>query len=194
MKKIVDVFAVNSGVVFKRKEAPPNISGYKYKLITLKSINDAGYIDSDHFDDFVSIKEITDKHIAKVGDIVIRLSSPFTAAVIDKNSKGAVITSLFAVLRPKVNNIFSEYVAIYLNSDYMKRQYHKDASGSALQMIKTSALKGYMIMLPSAQRQKKIININRLSIKESLLIEELLENKKLLYKNVINKLIIEELV
>lgn len=187
--KLNDLFTINSGVVFKRLEAPPGAPGHKYKIITLKSINELGYIDTEHFDNFNSKKEITRKHIAKVGDIIVRLSNPYTAVYIDEESQGAVISSLFAILRPKGNQVLSEYASIFLNSDYMKRQYHKDASGSALQMIKTSSLKEYKAIVPTKEKQKAIIEISNLSIRELHLMERLLEQKQLYNKGIIQELI-----
>ncbi len=187
--KLNDLFTINSGVVFKRLEAPPGAPGHKYKIITLKSINEFGYIDIEYFDNFNSKKEIAKKHIAKVGDIIVRLSNPYTAVYIDEESQGAVISSLFAILRPKGNQVLSEYASIFLNSDYMKRQYHKDASGSALQMIKTSSLKEYEVIIPTKEKQKAIIEISNLSIRELHLMERLLEQKQLYNKGIIQELI-----
>lgn len=192
MKSLNGLFTISSGLVFKRFEAPPNTSGYQYKLITLKSINELGYIHTEYLDDFVSKKEISSKYIAKVGDVVIRLSNPYTAAMIDKKLEGTVITSLFAILRPKTNQLLSEYTSIYLNSDYMKKHYHRDASGSALQMIKTSALKDYRIIVPTLEKQQLIVEINRLSMRELDLLERLLENKKMYKRTVMKKLMEEE--
>jgi restriction endonuclease S subunit len=189
MKKLNELFTINSGVVFKRLEAPPGTSGYEYKIITLKSINDLGYLEIEYFDEFKSKKEIIGKHIAQIGDIIVRLSYPYTAVNIDKEAQGAIIPSLFAILRPKGKKIISEYASIFLNSDYMKKQYNRDASGSALQMIKMSALKNYEVIIPNVERQKSIIEISKLSIKELHLIEALLEQKKLYHKGIFQELI-----
>lgn len=189
MTKLSDLFTINSGVVFKRLEAPPGAPGNEYKIITLKSINELGYIDNEYLDNFKSKKEITEKHIAKVGDIIVRLSNPYTAVYIDEKTEGAVISSLFAILRPKGNQVLSEYASIFLNSDYIKRQYHRDASGSALQMIKTSSLKDYKAIIPTKEKQKAIIDISKLSIRELHLMERLLEQKQLYHKGLIQELI-----
>lgn len=189
MKKLSELYTINSGVVFKRLEVSPGMSGYKYKLITLKSINERGYLDKDFFHEFTSEKEATEKHISKEGDVVVRLSFPYTAVYVNDENEGVVISSLFAILRPKGNQILSEYISIFLNSDFMRRQYNRDASGSALQMIRTSALKDYEVTVPTLEKQKKIIEINKLAIKELHLIELLLEQKKLYHKGVFQELV-----
>lgn len=191
MKTLGELFDISSGLVSKRKEAPPNVSGIKYRILTLRSINEKGFIDKKGIDNFTSVEEIDEKYLGRVGDVVIRLSYPFTAAIIDEETEGVIITSLFAILRSKTNKINSEYISIYLNSEGMKKQYMKDASGSALQMIKTSSLKDYSVKTPDISKQEKIINMNRLFIKESILLEDLIENKKIYGRIILHKLMEE---
>ena len=168
-----------------------NVIGFDYKLLNLRSVNQLGFIEKNCLDDFMSTEKIDDKYLARTGDIVIRLSTPFTAAVIDQDSQGVIITSLFAILRLTTHEVLPDYVAMYLNSEVMKKQYLKDASGSALQMIKTSAIKDYSIKIPTVNKQEQYIEINKLFIRESILLEELIENKKR-YNKILMKKLMEE--
>ena len=191
MKNLGELFLISSGLVSKRKEAPPDVFGFEYRLLNLRSVNQLGFIEKECLDDYMSTEKIDEKYLAKTGDIVIRLSTPFTAVVIDQNSQGVIITSLFAILRPKTCEVLPDFVAMYLNSDVMKKQYLKDASGSALQMIKTSVIKDYSIKIPNVSKQEQIIEINKLFIRESILLEELIEKKTRYNKIIINKLMEE---
>lgn len=191
MKRLGELCKISSGLVFKRKEAPPDVSGYEYKLINLKSINNSGVINKDLIDDFISLEEIQDKYIAKKGDVIIRLSFPFTAAYVDENVEGSIISSLFSILRLNDPHVLPEFLSIVLNSEMMQRQYAREASGSALQMIKTSALKNYKISIPSIDTQEKMININQLALKEIDLLLQLSEQKKLYNKFIMSKLMEE---
>lgn len=191
MKNLGELFFISSGLVSKRKEAPPDVFGFEYKLLNLRSINQLGFIEKNGLDDYMSTEKIDDKYLARAGDIVIRLSTPFTAAVIDQDSQGVIITSLFAILRLTTHEVLPDYVAMYLNSEVMKKQYLKDASGSALQMIKTSAIKDYSIKIPTVNKQEQYIEINKLFIRESILLEELIENKKR-YNKILMKKLMEE--
>lgn len=188
LKKLGELFLVSSGLVLKRKEAPPNTSGFEYKILTLRSVNTLGFIEKESLDNFVSIEEVDDKYVAKTGDIIVRLSFPFTSAVIDENIEGTIITSLFAILKSKNGTLLPEYVTTFLNSEWMKKQYAKDASGSALQMIKTSSIKDYEITIPEVQKQKSIIEVNKLMMRELVLLEDLIKNKKQYNKMLISKL------
>ncbi len=190
MKTLGEIFNIGSGVVSKRKEVPPGTDGINYKILTLKSLDNRGFIDDYLLEEFVSIDEIDDKYLTKKGDIVIRLSSPFTAACINDDQENIIVTSLFAILRPKNQNVYTKYICIYLNSDIMQKQYLKDASGSVLQMIKTSSLKDYKIKLLEMKYQKLAVEINDLMIRENILMEDLLENKKQYNRIVLNKILI----
>lgn len=191
MKTIGELFFISSGLVSKRKEAPPDVEGFHYKILTLRSFNNKGFIEKENVDEFVSVEKIDDKYLARVGDIVIRLSNPFTAALIDQDNQGMIITSLFAILRPKENIVNPEYVVICLNSEFMEKQYLKDASGSALRIIKTSVIKDYNIKFPDLYRQMQIIELNRLMFRESNLLEKLVANKKQYNKAILDKLMEE---
>lgn len=188
MKTLGELFSITTGLVVKRKEAHPENSKFKYKTITLKSLNKSGFLQSEYLDDFYSIEEIDEKYIAKAGDIVIRLSEPFTSAVIDKESEGIIITSLFGLLKLKTKEVKSDYIPIYLNSELMKRQYMRESSGSVLQIIKASSIKNYKVVVPSILRQEKIIELNKLMVRETVLLEELIKNKKTYNKILLNKL------
>ncbi len=191
MKGLSELCTISSGLVFKRKEAPPDVSGFGYKLINLKSIQESGWINKVFLDDFISIEEIPEKYIANKGDIIVRLSSPFTAACVDESVEGSIITSLFAILRVNDSSVLPEYLSLVLNSEMMQRQYLREASGSALQMIKTSALKDYEVDIPAIEMQEIMININKLALKEIDLLNQLSEQKKLYNKLLINKLMEE---
>ena len=191
LRKLGDLFSISSGLVAKRKEAAPGTTGFNYKLLTLRSINALGFIENENLDNFLSIEEIDEKYMAKSGDIIVRLSFPFTAVVIDEQNEGSVITSLFAILKSKNSLIDPQYVSIFLNSELMRKQYAKDASGSAVQMIKTSSIKDYEIAIPNIDKQKSTVKINELMMRELVLLESLIEKKKIYNKMLITKLMEE---
>lgn len=180
---------MTSGLVVKRKEAAPGTGIHLYKLLTLKSTNHNGFVDMSCLDEFWSAEQIDEKYLTKSGDIIMRLSAPFTTIAISEEQSNILVPSLFVILRTNRSTILPEYVSIYLNSDIMKKQYLKDASGSAIQMIKASSIKDYTIEVIDKEKQYKVVEINRLILHEINLLEELLENKKLY-----NKLILDNLM
>lgn len=189
LRLLKDIFEIGTGIVSRRKEAPPGGNGITYKILTLKSIDQRGYIDVRYLDEFKSNEEIDAKYLTKIGDILIRLSAPFTAATVLEDQQGIIVSSLFAILRPNRQDLLPEFVCVYLNSDIMKKKYLKDASGSALQSIKTSSLREYAIEVLDVPSQRIAIEINKLMIHESKLLEELLESKKQYNKMILTSIL-----
>lgn len=188
--KISDIGDITTGLVVKRKEA--ELSEYavkKYKMLTLKSFEQDGWLNTDELEIFQSVEELDKKYLTQKGDVIIRLSYPHTAIFIDKEHEEFVISSLFAIIRLSVEYLLPEYLSIYLNSERMRGIYAKSAIGSAIQVIKTSMLKQITVKFPDLERQKKIIELNRLMIKEKILLTRLIEEKIKYNKEAINKLI-----
>lgn len=188
-QKIGDLASVTTGLVVKRKQAelPEDIVA-RYKMLTLKSFEQEG-LNTDELEIFDCSEQLDHKYLTKEGDIVIRLSHPNTAIIIDREQEGYLIPSLFAVIRLGTNALLPEYLSIYLNSDLMKRFYVKGAVGSTIQIIKTSMLKDLVIRFPSLERQLKVVELNRLIVKEKKLLSELVAEKSKYHNAIINKMI-----
>jgi restriction endonuclease S subunit len=189
-KKIADVGNITIGLLAKRKQADKNdISNKNYQMLTLKSFNQDGFLDTKGLEDFQSTEILDEKYLTCVGDVLIRLSEPHTAITICDDNKGILIPSLFSVIRLTGNMVLPEYLAIYLNSEKMQRFYSKQSIGSTIQVMKTSSIKDIEIEIPSIEKQEKIIEINNLILREKKLLAKLIKEKNLYYRAIINKLI-----
>lgn len=188
--KISDIGSITTGLVVKRKEAEIAEHTVKsYKMLTLKSFEPDGWLNSEELEDFNSAEELDDKYLCKEGDVIIRLSYPHTAIAIGKEHEGYLISSLFVIVRLATDYLNPEYLSIYLNSENMKRFYAKSAIGSAIQIIKTSMLKDIAVSFPELEKQKQVIKLNRLIIKEKVLLNKLIEEKTKYNREIINNLI-----
>lgn len=188
--KISDIGSITTGLVVKRKEAESPVHTVKsYKMLTLKSFEPDGWLNTEELEVFQSAVELDDKYLTRKGDVIIRLSYPHTAIVIGKEQEGYLIPSLFVIVRLDIDYLNPEYLSIYLNSENMKRFYAKRAIGSAIQIIKTSMLKEIIVSFPEMEKQKKIVEFNRLIIKEKILLTRLMEEKTKYNKEIINSLI-----
>ncbi|MEL7654555.1 MAG: restriction endonuclease subunit S [Bacillota bacterium] len=178
--KLGELANITTGQMVKRKEAiPGEISCREYRMLTLKSFDAGGYLIEEKLDVFHSAEEIDEKYITQEGDVIVRLSSPYTSVTIDKQSVGLLIPSLFVVIRRKNRKILPEYISVYLNSECMKKTYAKETSGSAIQIIKTSAFKEFELNIPDLRTQEKVVALNQLMLKEKKLLRELIEQIEL---------------
>lgn len=188
--KISDIGSITTGLVVKRKEAEIIEHTVKsYKMLTLKGFEPDGWFNVEELEDFHSAEELDDKYLTKEGDVIIRLSYPHTAIAIGKEHEGCLISSLFVIVRLEIDYLNPEYLSIYLNSESMKRFYAKSAIGSAIQIIKTSMLKDIAVSFPELEKQKQVIKLNRLIIKEKVLLNKLIEEKTKYNREIINNLI-----
>lgn len=178
---------ITTGVVTSRKKCVDK-NGYKYKILTLKSFNENGYLDMQYLNEFISSEELDNKQLTQEGDIIVRLSYPNTAIYIDKELEGISVTSLFIIIRIKNNYILPNYVQIYLNSEKAKRKLMGDTIGSALAIVKASSFRELEIPIYATDYQKKIIEINKLILKEKKLFDRLVEEKTMQHKGIMKKL------
>lgn len=188
--KLGDISSITTGQVIKRKEARPgDVDAIQYRILTLKSFDEDGYLVKEELDSFKASEKIESKYITSKGDIVVRLSMPFTSITIDEESEGILIPSLFVVIRINSNDILPSYLSLYLNSNKMKKQYMREARGTAIQILKTSAFKEFEIMLPDMSMQEQTVALNELMMREKRLLQLLIkENNKR------NQIILENMI
>ena len=85
--KLGEIASVRSGLVLSRKLAREN-PAQRYRLLNLRSITPEGYIDMNETDVFDAKETLPGEYLSQVGDIVIRLSAPYTAVLIDEEYEG----------------------------------------------------------------------------------------------------------
>ncbi len=183
--------SISTGLVVKRKQAMNLIEVDKrYQMLTLKSFESSGWLNHHELEVFESNEVLNEKYLTQKGDVVVRLSYPNTAIAISENDVGLLIPSLFAVIRLNSDEILPEYLSVYLNSEHMKKEYSKSLIGSAVQIIKTSLLKEVEIKIPELDRQCKIVEINRLMMREKILLQDLIKEKTKMYNMIMNEMIV----
>ena len=162
-KKIEELADIYSGQIMSRvaglavKEKKDSGSGKTYKVITPKWIHDDGTITDPEKEAFtITYAPIDEKRIAKKGDIIIKLSSPFDAGIVVDDGVGAIIPSFCAVIRyrAKVNQ---EYLLAAINSSYVKKQLVNNVSGQELStVIPIGKIKTVEIPVPDKKTQEQI--------------------------------------
>lgn len=191
--ELSNIARIRVGLVSNRKKASKQDKSVKtYKLLTLKSFNVKGSFNKDNLENFYSNEYLDTKYLTKKGDIVIRLSHPNTAIIIDESNEGLLISSLFVVIRLNNAIINPAFLCIYLNSDEVSRYYQKGQVGiSKIRIIKTSYISKIRVPLLSLEKQKEMIDINNLFDNNIELLESLTEKKRTYKKGLINKLLKE---
>ena len=141
------------------------------------------------FEKFTS-NEILDEHyFTKEGDILIRLSQPYTAVYIDEQHSGLLVPSYFAIIKIHYMGILPQYLAWYLNTKSVKFELERSQFGSRIPSTNQHVLKNIPIEIPPISKQKALIELYRLHQKEKYLYRKLIEEKELLFQGIAQQLL-----
>ncbi|MFA7098281.1 MAG: restriction endonuclease subunit S [Gammaproteobacteria bacterium] len=183
--RLDDICEISAGLVLKRKEASHEHEVVKsYKVITLKSFEDDGWINFDYLEDYKSIELLDERYISKQGDVLIRLSNPYTAVYITNEYEGLVIPSLFAILRTDISKVNPGYLSFVLNSETVKQSYFKNSMGITIPVITMRTIRETEIPLQTLAKQSIVSKINELMIKEKKLLQQLSVEKDKLKREI----------
>lgn len=192
-KPVVDLADVMVGLVLNRKEAnPTTLPIYYYKALTLKSLNSEGWIDKTLLDDFKSIENLDEKYLCLEGDVLIKITPPYTAVAINKELHGTVIPAQFIIIRIKDKALVPEYLAFYLNADEVKREIMLSATGNIVSMLRIGTIRDLKIPIPDLEKQLKIGEVSKLIIEERHMMNKLVETKEKYYQALTKSLIKED--
>ena len=182
--KLGSVAQVRSGLVLARKQARGRTE-YRYPLLNLKCIHPNGYIDTALCEMFDSVEYLNPEYLTHNGDVVIRLTVPYTAVLITDELEGYVIPSSFVVVRTDRSIVIPEYLLWLLNSQQVKQRIYESAVSNMLGAVKPRYFAEYELEELPITRQRMIAELNRLAKQEVQLLEKLAAEKAKYYNNVI---------
>ena len=183
--KLGEIASVRSGLVLSRKLAREN-PVQRYRLLTLRSITLEGYIDLKEADVFDAKETLPREYLSQVGDIVIRLSAPYTAVLIDEESEGMVVSSNFVIVRTDPQVLLPDYLYWLLNTSEVKHRMFENSSSNMLGAVKPKFFADYEITPLPIPEQQKIAAINSLAKAESKLLRQLANAKEQYYESILH--------
>lgn len=187
--KLNELASVRTGLVLSRKQSSQIDSlPVQYKQLNLKCIIDSGDIDTKVLDEYSASEQLKWDYLTHKGDIVVRLSSPYTAVLITEDTEGLVVPSHFVTIRADGKHLLPEYLFWLLNTEKIKKNILQNNSGSMLGTIKPSYFAELDIKLIPVEKQQIVANINLLAKKEASLLERLKEQKEIYYRELTNKI------
>jgi restriction endonuclease S subunit len=178
---INDIAVVRTGLVTARKKKDAaSLGTYKYQLLNLRCIANEGYIDKNYIEPYELSEELKDDYLTRMGDILIRLSAPYTAVLINKPELcGIVVPSHFAIIRVDERYALPGYVFWVLRREKNKITMMQNSSGStAFGTISSGLISSLSITLLPLHEQQIIGELLCLSEREQELLQKLSEEKK----------------
>lgn len=178
---IGEIAVVRTGLVTARKKKNSSSSQtYQYRLLNLKCIANEGCIQEAYIEPYEISEELKDDYITRMGDILIRLSAPYTAVLIDQPDLcGIVVPSHFAIIRVDKRYVVSEYVFWCLRRDKNRITMMQNSSGStAFGTISSGLIASLPITLLTLHAQQMIGELMSLAEREQELLHNLTVEKR----------------
>lgn len=187
--RLDEMATINTGLVTARKQdKKPTDDSIKYKMLNLKAIHEKGYINDNLLEEFWAKERIKSGYLTQLGDIVVRLTTPFTAVLIDEEHTGLIIPSHFVVIRSDLERILPEYLEWLLNTDKVRQELQQNLNSTTIGTVKPMAYAALNIAFIPLEDQKKIGELYQLSKKELHLLNRIMGQKELYYKEAINRI------
>lgn len=184
--KLGEIAFVRSGLVLGRKQAKEKTE-YRYPLLNLRSINPSGYIDSESCEVFDAVEPLNPEYLTHKGDVVIRLTIPYTAVLITEAFEGYVIPSSFVVVRVDYGSLLPEYLHWLLNSPKTKKRIYEGAGSNMLGAVRPRFFMEYEVAAIPLHKQRIIAELSQLAHRETQLLTELAAEKEKYYSHLIDK-------
>ena len=122
------------------------------RVISPKSISDEGSIAEEEIETAELQVPVPEQKLTAVGDIVVKLSAPYGAALVTEEAEGCVVPSFCAILKcPR--NIDAMYLLAFLNSEVCKSQLKAQMGGATIAMASVGKLGKVIIPLPTEDEQ-----------------------------------------
>jgi len=180
-----EIARIKVGLVVSRKKAEVDLEvKAEYPLISLKNIQADGTFTDEPIEIFKSKEVLDAEFFTREGNILVRLSHPNTAVLIDKEQEGLLIPSYFANVEIIDTNVLSGYVAWYLNTDKVKGELLKSQMGSHIPSTNKQILEKISIPELDLSKQQMITELQQLYRKEKRLYQKLMAEKEKFYKAV----------
>ena len=121
-----------------------------------------------------------DKKLTHEGDIVVKLSAPYNAVIIDKEHEGMLVSSFCSIIR-NVTQIDKKYLVAFLNSTFAQNQLKSSVVGTVMSILSNGKLYELEIPVPSKEKQESIGLFFEKTVKNRILLQKIikLEEEKL---------------
>ena len=155
--KLGELATVRSGLVLSRKQACKGAPvKMRYPLLSFRAIHSNGYIGMEQLDGFDAAEQLSPEYLTQVGDVIIRLTSPYTAVLIDEASAGMVVSSNFVIIRVDRNRLLPGYLVWLINTPKIRKAIYENTSSNMLGAINAKFFSEFEIHPPAAENRRTV--------------------------------------
>ena len=141
-------------VVYDGEENNPSLP--EGKILVPKAIND-GLIDHSLLQSVKLDREVKDKFYTKMGDVIMKLSTPYDSCSIDREEDEGLIVPSFSVIIRGISVEYNPYfIMAFLSSKYAWNQIERLRSGRVLTILSNESVAELEIPEFSEPEMKRI--------------------------------------
>lgn len=146
---------IAGGQIMSRISAKDAEEKQTVKVVVPKSIAADGSIDVNEMPEEEVVMEVDKKKVTELGDIVVKLSTPYGAGIVDEDAVGCVVPSFCALIKD-AGDLDSNYLLAFLNSDMCKQQIQAQVTGAVMTVVSIGKIKKLQIPVPSTEEQTEV--------------------------------------
>ncbi len=138
------------------------------------------------------IKSVDNKKRTSVGDVIVKLSTPYDSAVVAEGQDGLIATSFCAMIKGIHPDYLPEFVCAYLNSSAVKAELKKTTAGATIPLLRVNDIKELPIPAISLDMQIKAVSAVQQIAKKKAILGDMIRQCETLEESVIMTVIEKE--
>lgn len=164
-------------------------SGGTIPFIQLRQFNEDGILTVLE-SECIKLDEKSQPHLLRNGDVLlVAKGNRLFANVFENEQTPTVASSSFFVITPNTKIVYPDYLAAILNAPQTKNALMQLGAGTNIFSLRKSELEAFEIPIPPLIKQKQIAKVAALHQQEIKLANQIITQKKELYKAIISKII-----
>lgn len=189
--RLEEIASVRTGAVTARKKTKAGDSPSSfYKMLNLRCLAPEGYLDLKNAEDYPAKETLKPELFTHKGDVLIRLSFPYTSVLIDDEvAVDYLVPSHFAIIRTDKRKALPEYILWFLQRESTLQQILLNSSGStAFGTISSGFVGSLNIPILPLEKQQALGQLQLLSTKEQELLYRLAKEKAIFNKEAFDRI------
>lgn len=188
--KLGEIASVIAGQILTRV-TDKSYDGEAVPVLAPKAIV-SGTINGDDLGEVILTKKLDGDKYTREGDVVIKLSTPYDSAYVEKDMEGLVIPSFCAVIRINKEELAdARYLSAFLNTSWVREQLVAKVVGATRPMLKISDIRELVIPKVPIEDMKDIGKAYALSGKKRLLLNKMILAEEKLMDSIVQESIRE---
>ncbi len=141
-------------------------------------------------DTFLESNPKNNENLLEDGDVLfVSKGFRFFASAYKSEMGPAIASSIFFILKPQKEKIIPEYLVAVLNSPKSILHFQQSGAGSSIPSIRKNELADFVITIPPLEKQRQVVELQKMHLLDIELTTKLIEQKQLLHQTLINQLL-----